>query len=49
MLVDSHQLVNKSEVYSKFVTFKAMVENQFSTTIKTLRFDGGGEYTSKTF
>ena len=42
-------LVNKFEVYSKFLMFKAMVKNQFSTTIKSLRFDGRGEYTSKVF
>ena len=44
-------LKNKSEVFSKFLIFKALVENQFSTTIKTLRSDGGGggEYTSKDF
>ena len=42
-------LVNKFEVYSKFLMFKAMVKNQFSTTIKNLRSDGRGEYTSKVF
>lgn len=29
--------------------FKATVKNQFSTTIKSLRSDDGGEYTSKVF
>ena len=29
--------------------FHAMVKTQFSSTIKTLRSDGGGEYTSKSF
>ena len=42
-------LKSKSEVFSKFLEFKAMVETQFSTRIKTLRFDGGGEYTSSAF
>ena len=42
-------LTNKSEVYSKFVPFHAMVNTQFSFTIKTLRSDGGGKYTSKSF
>ena len=42
-------LNSKSEVFSKFLEFKAMVETQFSTRIKTLRFDGGGEYTSSAF
>ena len=39
----------KFEVFSKFVLFKAMVETQYSTKIRTLRFDGGGEYTSYAF
>ena len=42
-------LINKSKVYSKFVLFHAMVKTQFSSTIKTLRSNGGGEYTSKSF
>lgn len=42
-------LVNKFEVYFKFLMFKAMVKNQFSTTIKCLRSDDGGEYTYKVF
>ena len=29
--------------------FHAMVKTQFSSTIKTLRSYGGGEYTSKSF
>ena len=29
--------------------FKALVENQFGSKIKTLRTDGGGEYTSNHF
>ena len=42
-------LHNKSEVYSKFVHLHAMVKTQFSATIKALRSNGGGEYTSKLF
>ena len=42
-------LTNKSEVYSKFVMFHAMIKTQFSSTIKTLRSDGGGDFTSKSF
>ena len=42
-------LTNKSEVYSKFILFHAMIKTQFSSTIKTLRSDGGGEFTSKSF
>ena len=38
-------LNSKLEIYSKFILFKAMIENQFSSKIKTLRSDGGGEYT----
>jgi hypothetical protein len=34
----------KSEVPHIFSRFKAQVENLFSTTIKTLRTDGGTEY-----
>ena len=42
-------LKSKSKVFSKFLEFKAMIETQFSTKIKTLRSDGGGEYTSSAF
>lgn len=42
-------LHTKSEVYSKFMYFHAMATNQFSAIIKTLRSDGGGEYTCKLF
>ena len=42
-------LYNKSEVLTCFVKFKLMAENQFSTTIKQLQSDGGGEYTSLIF
>lgn len=36
-------------MYSTFLTFKAFAENQFTTTFKILRTDGGGEYTSNQF
>jgi transposase InsO family protein len=39
----------KDEVFSKFQEFKALVENQTGKKIKVLRFDNGGEYTSKDF
>lgn len=42
-------LVNKSNVFDKFFQFKALVETQFSIKIKTLRSNGGGEYTSVAF
>jgi hypothetical protein len=32
----------KSETYEVFLKFKLLVENQFSTTIKELQYDGGG-------
>ena len=34
-------LKSKSEVFAKFVRFKAMIENQFSAKIKIFRSDGG--------
>ena len=40
-------LKTKDEVFSKFQEFKAEVENPTNKKIKTLRFDNGGEYTSK--
>jgi transposase InsO family protein len=39
----------KDEVFSKFQEFKALFENQTGKKIKVLRFDNGGEYTSKDF
>eukprot|EP00268_Persea_americana_P059265 TRINITY_DN7252_c0_g2_i3.p1 TRINITY_DN7252_c0_g2~~TRINITY_DN7252_c0_g2_i3.p1 ORF type:complete len:904 (-),score=94.40 TRINITY_DN7252_c0_g2_i3:300-3011(-) len=39
----------KSDVFSVFKVFLSYVENQFSTTIKILRSDSGGEYVSKEF
>ncbi len=40
---------NKSEVFSKFQEYEAMVRNVTGKTIKILRSDNGGEYTSKVF
>jgi hypothetical protein len=37
-------LRSKADVFSTFKTFVANVETQFSTCIKTLRSDCGGEY-----
>ena len=42
-------LRSKSEVLSVFKTFLAYVETQFSTGIKVLRSDSGGEYMSRDF
>ena len=40
---------NKSEVFSKFRDFKALVENQTDRRIKILRSDNGGEYFNSDF
>jgi hypothetical protein len=37
----------KDEVFNKFQEFKVLVENLSERKIKVLRFDNGGEYTSK--
>ena len=39
-------LKKKSEVFEKFKSWKALVENQYDKKIKILRTDNGGEYTS---
>lgn len=39
----------KSEVFSVFQAFLALIENQFSSSIKILRSDSGGEYMSNAF
>jgi transposase InsO family protein len=44
-----YPLHQKSETFHTFVKFKDLVENQFSTKIKQLQSDGGGEYTSHQF
>jgi hypothetical protein len=44
-----YPLHQKSETFATFVKFKDLVENQFSTKIKQLQSDGGGEYTSVQF
>jgi hypothetical protein len=42
-------LRSKAEVFSIFQTFVAYVETQFSTCVKILRSDSGGEYMSHAF
>ncbi|RVW35199.1 Retrovirus-related Pol polyprotein from transposon RE2 [Vitis vinifera] len=42
-------LRSKSEVFRTFTEFLAYVDNQFSTSIKTLCTDSGGEYLSTEF
>lgn len=39
----------KDEVYSKFVEFKALIENETGKKIKSLRSDNGGEYVYNAF
>ena len=39
----------KSEVFSKFKEYKALVENQTDRKIKILRSDSGGMFTSEEF
>ena len=42
-------LKNKSEDFEKFKVYKEMVENEMDSKIKCLRYDNGGEFTSKEF
>ncbi|GKD84533.1 retrotransposon protein, putative, ty1-copia subclass [Tanacetum coccineum] len=42
-------LKHKHEVFETFKVFQKEVENQLGKTIKSLRFDRGGEYTSQEF
>jgi hypothetical protein len=42
-------LKNKSKYFENFNIYKEMVENEMDSKIKCLRFDNGGEFTSKEF
>ena len=42
-------LKNKSEVFENFNIYKEMVENEMDSKIKCLRYDNGGDFTSKEF
>jgi transposase InsO family protein len=42
-------LGNKSEGFENFKVYKEMVENEMDSKIKCLRYDNGGEFTSKEF
>lgn len=44
-----YMLSRKSEVFSKFTIFKALVENQSGHKIKCLQTDNGGEFCSSEF
>ena len=54
LLVDDYTIVNtifflrnKSEAFENFKVYKEMVENEMDSKIKCLRYDNGGELTSK--
>jgi len=40
-------LKEKSEAFAKFKIFKALTENQTGRKVKAIRFDRGGEFSSK--
>jgi transposase InsO family protein len=42
-------LRNKSEAFENFMVYKETVENEMDSKIKCLRYDNGGEFTSKEF
>ena len=44
-----YPLKSKSQVFEKFVQWKAQVENECGEKLKTFRTDGGGEYCSSEF
>ena len=44
-----YPLQQKSDVFTTFVKFKTIAENLFSTSIKQLQTDNGGEFTSNQF
>lgn len=56
VIIDDHSrymwtilLREKSEAFGRFKKFKALIEQEAGTTIKTLRTDRGGEFTSAEF
>jgi transposase InsO family protein len=42
-------MASKDQTFAKFRTFKSMIENLTGVKIKSIRTDGGGEYTSGEF
>ena len=42
-------IAHKRDAFHMFLQFKALVEKQSGKVLKTLRTDGGGEYTSNSF
>nr|CCA18867.1 putative polyprotein [Albugo laibachii Nc14] len=47
--IRAHFIQTKGKVFSNFIEFKALVENQFGKRIKCLRSDNGGEYINEQF
>ncbi|CAL8153025.1 unnamed protein product [Prunus armeniaca] len=44
-----YPIFNKSKVFSKFLQFHALIQNQFNAAIKCFQSDGGSEFLSKAF
>jgi transposase InsO family protein len=42
-------LKEKSEAFEKFKVFKALIENQTGKILKVVRYDRGGEFSSREF
>ncbi len=48
-MIKLYLLTTKDEAYQKFIEFEAECVRQFGVRIKTVRSDGGGEFTSTLF
>ena len=48
-LVTAYFLESKSQVFERFVEYKALMENQLNAKIKKIRTDNGREYVNKSF
>ena len=46
IILERHRCILRSEVFSHFIAFKAMVEKEKGMPIKMLKFVGGEEYFS---
>lgn len=44
-----YTLRNKSDVFSKFLHFRALIKNQFKSEIQSFQCDRGGEFNNKQF
>jgi transposase InsO family protein len=49
IMIEVFFLKNKSKAFENFKIYKEMVENEMDLKIKCLRYDNGGEFTSKEF